>query len=111
MASAAIACAGSLLSLLTASRLFRYGLMRNAIAISLTVVVLGLLTVGAVTGLVIRHIVQVFPAAVLLVAARSSGGNDRLHAGQLAPAAGGARCVAGIRSALHSRPTAEAQGR
>lgn len=42
----------------------------NAIAISLAVVIVGLLAVGAATGLVLRHIVQVFPAAMLLVFAR-----------------------------------------
>ena len=44
--------------------------MKNAIAIALAVVVLGLLTVGAVTGLVIRHMVQVVPGVALLLIAR-----------------------------------------
>jgi hypothetical protein len=40
------------------------------IAISLGVIVVALLTVGAVTGLVIRHIVQVAPIVALLLVAR-----------------------------------------
>lgn len=40
---------------------------QNAIATWLAVVIVALLVVGAVTGLVFRHIVQVLPAAALLL--------------------------------------------
>ena len=48
---------------------------QNAIAICLAVVVVALLVVGAVTGLVFRHIVQVLPAAALLVFSPSVRGS------------------------------------